>query len=99
MVTFDVQIADPFPFFTTGEVACQGRLIGANFPQLLSDDPDTPQPHDPTRTPVEIGPPPGAVQEIPTLGMVGLGILGMILMFAGAWKLREHPANTSRRLR
>ncbi len=99
VVTFDVQIADPFPFFSEGEVACQGRLVGANFPQLLSDDPDTPEPDDPTRTPVEIGTTPGGVHEIPTLGMLSLGILGMVLMIAGAWKLREHPESAADRLR
>ena len=39
------------------EVANQGTVLGTNFDPVLTDDPDTATPDDPTVTPVTIGPP------------------------------------------
>ncbi|MFN8485318.1 MAG: hypothetical protein U0768_19950 [Anaerolineae bacterium] len=51
VITFKVKIANPLPAGVT-QVANQGFVQGSNFPPTLTDNPNTPQPNDPTITPV-----------------------------------------------
>lgn len=51
VLTFEVEIDDPFPAGDT-EVANQGTVSGNNFANVLTDDPDTAAPNDATVTPV-----------------------------------------------
>ena len=48
-ITFDVTVNDPLPAGTT-QVSNQGAVSGSNFTDMLTDDPDTPAPDDPTVT-------------------------------------------------
>ena len=71
-------------------VECQGRIRGANFDELLTDDPDTPEPDDPTRTYLE-----GLVDivEIPVLSTSGSVLLTLALaVFALVFLKRRAPA-------
>jgi cytoskeletal protein CcmA (bactofilin family) len=52
VITFEVEIDDPFPMGDT-EVANQGTVSGNNFANVLTDDPDTAAPNDATVTPVQ----------------------------------------------
>lgn len=52
-MTFDVVIADPFPDGTTS-IANQGSASGSNIATVVTDDPDTPEPNDPTVTEVAV---------------------------------------------
>ncbi len=52
VITFKVEIDDPFPMGDT-EVANQGTVSGNNFANVLTDDPDTAAPNDATVTPVQ----------------------------------------------
>jgi uncharacterized repeat protein (TIGR01451 family) len=69
-------------------LASQATLSGSNFPATVSDDPDTPEPLDPTTTPV--APPSGTppVQAVPTLGGWGLIALAGVLGAGSLWRLR-----------
>lgn len=58
---------------------------------LLTDDPDTPAPGDPTRTPVAQGAGP-APAEIPTVGTLGLLALAALLGLAARFRLRTTAA-------
>ncbi len=55
-ITFQVTVNDPIPAGVT-EVANQGTASGDNFTDTVTDDPDTTDPDDPTRTPVGTGAP------------------------------------------
>jgi uncharacterized repeat protein (TIGR01451 family) len=65
-ITFQAVAEDPGP--EGGEVRNQAVTAGANVPETVSDDPDTPEPADPTRRPVaplvrpDLAPPHGAKQ-------------------------------------
>jgi uncharacterized repeat protein (TIGR01451 family) len=62
-------------------ISTQSKLSGGNFPPTVSDDPDTPEPLDPTTTPV--GAP--RIQAIPTLGTWGL--VALVVGLAGtSWR-------------
>jgi uncharacterized repeat protein (TIGR01451 family) len=74
-----------------GFLASQATLTGGNFSPTVSDDPDTPQPLDPTTTPVGAAPGP-PIQSIPTLGTWGLVALVAGL---GAAALRQLPAGSA----
>jgi uncharacterized repeat protein (TIGR01451 family) len=50
-ITFEVTIADPLPDGVT-QVANQGIVTSSNTPSVLTDDPDTGDPDDPTVTPL-----------------------------------------------
>ena len=50
-VRFSVRVDDPFPT-ELDQIANQAAVTSVELPQLLSDDPDTPEPADPTVTPV-----------------------------------------------
>jgi hypothetical protein len=52
-ITFDVVIASPLPSGVT-QLSNQGRVTGGNFAALLTDDPATAAPNDPTLTPLDI---------------------------------------------
>ena len=54
-VTFQVTVADPLPAGVT-EVCNQGLVTGNNFSTVLTDDPDTLAPDDPTCTPLTAAP-------------------------------------------
>jgi uncharacterized repeat protein (TIGR01451 family) len=68
-------------------LSTQSSLTAGNLPPTVSDDPDTPEPLDPTTTPV--GAPPVAIQSIPTLGTWGL--LALVATLGGAALRRLHP--------
>ncbi len=52
-LTFDVTIDNPVPAGVTW-VSNQGTVSGSNFSPVLTDDPDTGTPNDPTVTPLDI---------------------------------------------
>jgi uncharacterized repeat protein (TIGR01451 family) len=54
-ITFLVTVVNPFPI---GDklVSCQGLVTGANFADTVTDDPETPDPDDPTITPIDAAP-------------------------------------------
>ncbi|MFN8498622.1 MAG: hypothetical protein U0641_12290 [Anaerolineae bacterium] len=54
-ITFQVKINNPLPAGVT-QVANQGVVSGTNFPNVPTNDPKTPQPGDPTTTPVVTAP-------------------------------------------
>jgi uncharacterized repeat protein (TIGR01451 family) len=61
-IRFQVEVRDPLPPNTT-TVANQGLIETPNIPPVFTDDPETPQPGDPTETPVDPprGGPPTAI--------------------------------------
>ena len=65
----------------------QARVAGSNFADEPSDDPDSPEEDDPTLTPLGITVTP-AVQEVPTLDSIGLGLLFAALALFGLRFLR-----------
>ncbi|HVT58003.1 MAG TPA: IPTL-CTERM sorting domain-containing protein [Thermoanaerobaculia bacterium] len=69
-------------------LASQSILTGANFPATVSDDPDTPEPLDPTTTPVGTPTIP-PIAAIPTLSTWGLLLLGMALAGISCRRLRR----------
>ena len=85
ILRFTVSVALP-PTPGLREVASQCLISGRNFPETVSDDPDTPEPLDPTITQLE-----GAqgVIEIPTLSGLGAGVLVLLLGGAGLRRLRR----------
>jgi uncharacterized repeat protein (TIGR01451 family) len=52
-ITFQVMVNDPFPA-TNNPICNQATISGSNFANILTDDPDTGAPADPTCTTVEI---------------------------------------------
>lgn|GEM_PF-6357976 len=68
-------------------LSSQATITGANLSPTVSDDPDTPEPLDPTTTPVGAA----QVQAIPTLGSWGLGALVLLLGAACMLRLRGRP--------
>jgi hypothetical protein len=49
IICFEVRVDEPFPQ-GVDEVSNQGLVTGDNFPDVVTDDPDTPELDDPTRT-------------------------------------------------
>jgi uncharacterized repeat protein (TIGR01451 family) len=84
-ITFLVQLADPFPVGVT-TVENQGTVEGSNFPDVLTDDPDTTPSGDPTTDTVTV-----AVQSpnIPTVSGWGAILFGLLLAGTAAWRLRQ----------
>ena len=80
VVTFDVRVEDPLSP-AVRVLVCQGTLDAGNAPHLPTDDPDTLEPLDPTLTTVlfTAGDPGGRAVDIPTLGWLGLVVLGFVL--------------------
>jgi uncharacterized repeat protein (TIGR01451 family) len=54
-ISFRAKINDPLPIGVT-QVANQGLISGSNFPTVPTDDPTTPNPGDPTVTPITLAP-------------------------------------------
>jgi uncharacterized repeat protein (TIGR01451 family) len=76
-------------------LSTQSTLTGGNFSPTVSDDPDTPEPLDPTTTPVGAAPGPPPVQSIPTLGTWGLLVLVAGLGATSCHRLRStRPAGS-----
>jgi hypothetical protein len=78
VVCFEVEVADPFP---TGvdSVANQGVVSGDNFPDVLTDDPDTPEPSDPTVTVVIPDPTPVLFSSLGATSQDGHVRIGWII--------------------
>jgi len=70
----------------------QATISGSNFSNVLSDNPATTPPGDPTVDVVSVG-----VIEIPTLSEWGAMILALLLFLAAVWCLRtrERTARNS----
>jgi uncharacterized repeat protein (TIGR01451 family) len=68
------------------QIRAQGTVTAQEASPQPSDDPDTPQPDDPTLTPLDTPGGPGEVVPIPTLNEIGLALLALLLA-AVAWKL------------
>lgn len=84
-ITFDVLAGN-----LTGlrEISSQATASGSNLADQISDDPETPEPADPTRTPLS-----GVVPaSIPTLGEIGLALLGLSLCGVAVVALRRKTA-------
>jgi len=75
-ITFRAQVVGALPpslrFLST-----QGYVTGADVSALPTDDPDTPEPADPTLTPLRPQGP--AIHEVPTLSGLGLAVLAFAL--------------------
>ncbi len=84
-VTFDAVVADPLPVGLT-QVSAQALTRGDGIPDDASDDPATAEADDPTVMKVFAG---RRVTEVPTLDALGLGILFVGLLGAGAALLRR----------
>jgi uncharacterized repeat protein (TIGR01451 family) len=97
VVTFEVAIDSPLPA-GVDEIAFQGTVRAAGDLTLLTDDPDTPAPDDPTRTPVAQGSSPTPA-EIPTAGTLGLLALVALLGLAAILRLRTAAIRPSGDLR
>lgn len=92
VVTFQVAIDAELPP-GVDEIVCQGTVVPI-FPSLgavLTDDPDTPEIDDPTRTPLAVAGGPGPA-EIPAAGTVGLLALAALLGAAALLRLRTSAA-------
>ena len=87
-ITFTVRIEDPFPE-DLDRIACQGQLMGTNFPLLSTDDPETVEIADPTVTPVVQGEGADSILEVPTLGGLGLVMLVGLLAASALTHLRR----------
>jgi uncharacterized repeat protein (TIGR01451 family) len=74
---------------TLQAVSAQSSIHGGNAPATVSDDPDTPEPLDPTATPVAAE---GTVNTIPTLGGAGLAGLAALLGASSLLLLRRRAA-------
>lgn len=83
-IRFDVTVHNPLPAGVT-QIACQGNVTGTNVPPIVTNDPDTMTPNDPTVTPVVTV----VVTEIPTLDEWGLLALIAALLLVGASRLRN----------
>ncbi|MCP3962334.1 MAG: DUF11 domain-containing protein [bacterium] len=68
------------------EVQAQGRIESPHFTAVLTDDPDTPEPNDPTVTELGVG---LGVVDIPVLSPWGLVMFLMVLGGFAFWRLRE----------
>jgi uncharacterized repeat protein (TIGR01451 family) len=87
-VVFAVRIDDELPA-GVDEISNQGTFASAEVPVLLTDDPDTPEPGDPTVTEV-LGLTP---VEIPAAGGLGLAALALLLALSALRLLgRRRPA-------
>jgi uncharacterized repeat protein (TIGR01451 family) len=71
-------------------LSTQGSVSGANITTLLTDDPGTPEPNDPTLTPLRPQGP--AIQDVPTLSGFSLVVLAFALAGATLIFLRRRDA-------
>jgi hypothetical protein len=86
VVTFEIELDDPLPL-GLDEIAFQGTVRAAGGVTLPTDDPDTPEPDDPTRTPVTAGGG-GTPAEIPVLSLIGFCLLAALLAAVAVLRLR-----------
>ena len=78
-ILLDYRLDDPFPD-EIDFILNQGRVSGSNFTDVLTDDPDTAQPADPTITQVfEKTAPIPLPAALPLLGTALLGLLGLTI--------------------
>jgi len=94
-ISFRVVIADPFPEGPR-QILCQAQLTGSNFNLRISDDPDTFEPLDPTRTPVVVPGDGRGIVDIPTLTIWGVLLLVGLLALVGTVALRRPVSATGR---
>ncbi len=87
-ITFTVMVESPFPA-ALDQIACQGQLMGTNFPLLETDDPETVEAGDPTVTPVVDRGDGDSILEVPTLGGLGLVFLASLLAALAFTRLRR----------
>ncbi|HEY9420556.1 MAG TPA: IPTL-CTERM sorting domain-containing protein [Thermoanaerobaculia bacterium] len=80
-VSFTVRLDNPFPPGVT-TVSNQATVRGSTIPDVLTNDPRTPPPGDPTVDVVTV------VAVIPTLSEWGAMLLALLLAVAAAWRLR-----------
>lgn len=94
VVTFEVRLADALPG-GLDHIAAQGHVTALDAPPTVTDDPDTAEPLDPTRSPLgdDAGPP--TLAEIPTLDVLGLAALALLLAALAARRL--NPARSTTR--
>jgi uncharacterized repeat protein (TIGR01451 family) len=83
-VSFTVRLDNPFPAGTT-TITNQAVVRGSNFTDVLSDNPSTTPPGDPTVTVVTVE---EIVVAIPTISEWGAMIMALLLAAAAAWHLR-----------
>jgi large repetitive protein len=83
-VNFTVKLDKPFPPGVT-TVSNQAVVSGSNFTDVVSDNPATTPPGDPTVNVVTIV----AVPDIPTVSEWGAMILALLLAATAAWRLRR----------
>jgi uncharacterized repeat protein (TIGR01451 family) len=90
VVTFRVTVASSLPP-GLANLSAQATVTGSDVGPTLSDDPETPEPLDPTLTPIATaaGPPPVNGTPIPTLGGIGITTLVALLAAAGLARLRR----------
>jgi uncharacterized repeat protein (TIGR01451 family) len=81
-VSFTVRLDNPFPPGVT-TISNQAVVSGSNFPNVVSDNPATAPPGDPTVNVVTI-----AAIPIPTVSEWGILIMTLLLAVAAAWRLR-----------
>jgi hypothetical protein len=70
-----------------GFLSSQAAISGANFSPAVSDDPETPEPFDPTTTPLAVVAP----QAVPAAGTFGLCLLAVTLAATSLLILRRRP--------
>lgn len=80
-VSFQVRIDDPFPHTAT-ELDNQAMVTASGLAEIASDDPDTPEAADPTRTPVFITPA-AAIGDVAVQEGGGQAVLTVTLAPAG----------------
>jgi hypothetical protein len=87
-ITFRVTVASSLPPGLEN-LSAQATVTGSDVAPAVSDDPDTPEPLDPTLTPLAAatGPPPA--RGVPTLGGIGITTLVALLAAAGLARLRR----------
>jgi len=84
---WDAAIASELPAALRA-VQAQGEVTAQGIGALPSDDPDTPAPDDPTRTPLTRSAGPGEPVGVPTLSEWGLLLLTIGLSLTAWWVLR-----------
>jgi uncharacterized repeat protein (TIGR01451 family) len=84
-VSFEVRIAEGLGS-EVQEIVVQGLATAANAPEEPSDDPETPEDDDPTRTPLARTLDP---HEIPTASEAGLALLALLLSAGGVVLVRR----------
>jgi hypothetical protein len=93
-ITFRAQVTGALPP-DLRFLASQGFISGANISSLPTGDPATPEPDDPTRTPLAPQGPP--VHDVPSLSGLGLAVLAFALAGSTLVFLRDRrPVKAAR---